>query len=208
MREASPLDNILTPQTLSYFLIFAVPGVVALYVRAQFLTGRMPPVGEGLLAYVTLSLVYHALAYPIAYPLYRADISSIWNKVGWFALLFAVPGLLGLVLGLNIRKGWTKRLLNRWKIHTVHPINCAWDWHFGQCEEGWVLAVLKDGTKWAGYMGVSSFMSSDASERDIFIERVYELGGEGKPWIPRVSSVWIAHGELQSLEFWPRIQES
>lgn len=182
--------------------------MVALYVRAQFLTGRLPPVGEGLLAYVTLSLIYHALTYPIAYPLYGMALSSSWNKAAWFILIFLGPAVIGLLLGLNIRKGWTKWLLTKLRINTVHPIHCAWDWRFGNCEECWVLAVLKDGTQWAGYMGVDSFMSSDSAERDIYIEKVYEILEEGKPWVPRTSSVWIAHGEIQSLEFWPHFEEN
>jgi hypothetical protein len=181
-----------------------VPGIVALYVRAQFLTGRLPSIGEGLIAYVIVSLVYHALAYPLAHPLYGADLSIFWNKVGWFLLLFAGPAAIGLLLGLNVRKGWTKGLLSKWGINPVHPVHCAWDWHFGNCKEGWVLAVLKDGTKWAGYLGPNSFISSDSAERDILIEKVYDIPGNDRPWTARTSSVWISHGEIQSLEFWPR----
>ena len=121
-------------------------------------------------------------------------------------LLFVLPALLGTLLGLNVRKGWTKRFLNKAKINTIHSVNTAWDWRFGDCKECWVLAVLKDGTKWAGYLGIQSFMSSDPAERDIFIERVYEIDNETDVWTPRTSSVWIAHAEIQSLEFWPTQQ--
>jgi uncharacterized protein DUF6338 len=197
------VDEILKPETLSAFLLFAVPGVVALYVRAQFLTGRLPPLAEGLVAYITFSLIYHAVAYPVAYPLYAAAINSPWSRAGWFVLLFLGPALLGAVLGLDVRRGWTKRLLRRAGIQTVHPVECAWDWHFGRCREGWVLAVLKDGTRWAGYLGLNSFISSNPAERDIFIERVYEVQEDGKSWEALSSSVWIAQGELQSIEFWP-----
>lgn len=197
------MDELLKPETLVLFLVFAVPGIVAMYVRAQFLTGRLPPVGEAMIAYVTLSLIYHALAYPVAHPLYRAPLTSGSAAALWFVLLFLGPALFGLLLGLNVRMGWTNALLSRTGLQTVHPVDCAWDWHFGKCEEGWILATLKDGTKWAGHMGPNSFMSSNPAERDIFIEKVYEIVEEGTPWVPRVSSVWIAQGELQSLEFWP-----
>jgi hypothetical protein len=65
------------------------------------------------------------------------------------------------------------------------------------------MAVLKDGTKWIGYLGPNSFTSTDAEERDIYIEHVYNLGDDDV-WTPRGSSVLIAHGEIQSLEFWPK----
>lgn len=195
------MDGLLDAAKLQIFLVFAVPGIVALYVRAQFLTGRMPPIAEGAIAYVILSLIYHALAYPIATPLY-AQTSSGWMMLGWFALLFLGPAVLGCLLGLNVRKGWTQKLLNKAQLNTVHPVHSAWDWRFAECQECWVLAVLKDGTKWAGYLGQKSFMSSDPAERDLYIQQVHEIG-PGNIWTPRTSSVWIAHGEIQSLEFWP-----
>lgn len=188
---------------LPVFLFFAVPGVIALYVRAQFTTGRLPAIGEGIVAYVILSLVYHAAAYPFVPGLYAGDWSSSWNFAGWFLLIFLLPALVGLLLGLNIRKDWTRTLLTKWGISTIHPIESAWDWHFSRCEPCWVTIVLKNGTVWRGYLGVGSFMSSRSEERDILVEQVYAMDDD-EVWKPRSSSVWIAHGEIQSIELWPR----
>ncbi|AHE55039.1 DUF6338 family protein [Sphingomonas sanxanigenens] len=198
------MDGILKPETIIFFVLFAVPGIVALYVRAQFLTGRMPPLGEGIVGYVILSLIYHAAIFPFASSFYATPSVRGWYAAGWFSLLFLGPAILGFALGLNIRKGWSKKLLSYLKINTIHPVNSAWDWRFGDCKECWVMAVLKDGTKWYGYLGTDSFMSSDVAERDIFIQHVYDYEGNDKPWTPKNTSVWIAHGEIQSLEFWPR----
>ncbi|MCJ2185285.1 DUF6338 family protein [Novosphingobium beihaiensis] len=193
--------EILKPETLALFLMFSVPGIIALYFRAQFLAGRLPSVSEGAISYLTLSLVYHAIAFPIAQPLYLSGRIDGWFWAAWFALLFVAPAALGLLLGLNVRKGWTKKLVNRLGLSTVHPVKSAWDWRFGGCSECWVHVTLKDNTRWAGYLSAGSFMSSDPAERDLFIEYVYDAGEDGQTWIPRNSSVWIAHGELQSLEF-------
>ena len=195
------MEGLLKPETLALFLMFAVPGIIALYIRAQFLTGRLPAIAEGSIAYVILSLVYQGIVYPFARPLYASTDYNIWYWIGWFSILFVAPSILGLLLGLNIRKGWLKRLVNKLGFSTIHPIHSAWDWHFSKCEECWVIVVLKDGTKWYGWMGINSFMSSDSSERDIFIEEVYQMNEEGSPWGPRNSKVWIAQGEIQSLEF-------
>lgn len=198
------MGEILKPETLSLFLVFTVPGIIALYFRAQFLSGRIPSAADGALSYITLSLAYHAIAYPIARPLYVAGSIEGWYGVWWFSLIFVGPTLLGMILGLNVRKGWTKKLINRFGLNTIHPVNSAWDWKFGHCPECWVIVTLKDDTKWYGYMGLNSFMSSDPTERDLFIEHVYQMEGEGQPWTPRNASVWISHGEIQSLEFIPR----
>lgn len=182
--------------------MFSVPGIVALYFRAQFLTGRLPPASEGVISYVTLSLVYHAIIYPVASPLYAYLPPTGWKWLAWCTLIFVAPAFLGLLLGLNIRKGWAKKIVNKFGLNTIHPINCAWDWHFGQCSESWVIVKLKDGTTWGGFIGEKSFMSSDSSERDLFIESVYSVKA-GEQWESRSSSVWIAHGEIQTLEFLP-----
>ena len=67
----------------------------------------------------------------------------------------------------------------------------------------WVLVTLKDGTRFAGFCGSESFMSSDPTERDIYIQRIYDIDDENK-WSPRGDNgVLIAAGEVQTIEFWP-----
>ena len=59
------MSELLTPEKMGLFLMFSVPGIIILYIRAQFITGRMPPIAEGAISYLTLSLIYQAVAYPI-----------------------------------------------------------------------------------------------------------------------------------------------
>lgn len=199
------MDMISDPNIIYNFLLFAAPGLVSLYVRSQFITGRMPILSEGIIAYVTLSLIYQAAIFPIVSQLIsngqgtRSNFFSIY----WILIIFIIPASIGAILGLNVKLGWTKKLLCNLKINTVHPVDTAWDWHFGTCTACWVMISLKDGTKWAGYAGGNSFMSSSPSERDIFIEKVYDVSDETDVWTPRVSSVWISHQEIQTIEFWP-----
>jgi hypothetical protein len=196
----------LDPAKLQLFLLFAVPGIIALFVRAQFLTGRMPPAADGILAYVTVSLVYHALAFPLAPKVYGASpLNGSWSWT-WPLFVFVIPTILGVLLGLSAQHGWMSRLLTKLRLMTTHPIGCAWDWKFGGISECWVLVILKNGIRWGGRLGDRSFISSVPTERDIFLQQVYEVDDEGK-WTPRTSGVWIAHGEIQSVEFWPMMME-
>lgn len=198
------MGDLLKPEVLALFLVFTVPGVIALFFRSQFLAGRMPPVSEGALAYITLSLAYHAMAFPLARGIYTSGRIDGAYGLGWFGLLFATPAVLGVILGLNIRKGWSKALLARIGINTIHPVHSVWDWRFAACEECWVIVTLKDETRFYGYLGTGSFASSDAAERDLYVEYVYDFVEEGEPWTPRGSSVWLAHGEIRSIEYLPR----
>ena len=190
----------LNPENLGLFLIFCVPGIIILYARSLFLSGKVPSLSEGILIYATVSVLYHAIIFPIASPLYQGDGMAAY-KWQWILLLFIFPSVIGALLGINIKNNWTRRILAGCGLQTVHPVDNAWDWYFANCQKCWVLATLKDGTRWAGFLGVNSFMSSSREERDIFIQIVYEIG-ENSVWTARRSSVWIAPGELQSLEFW------
>lgn len=79
----------------------------------------------------------------------------------------------------------------------------AWDWKFGNMNSQWVLVVLKDGTHFGGLCGPDSFVSSDPTERDIYIQWVYDIDDE-KNWHPRgETGVLICAGEVRTIEFWP-----
>jgi hypothetical protein len=47
-------------EQLSLILGYIVPGLIIMYVRAQFLTGRIGPHKDALLSYFTLSVIYLA----------------------------------------------------------------------------------------------------------------------------------------------------
>jgi len=143
------------PDKIELFLLFAVPGMIALYVRSQFLDGKMPNLGDGIAAYIALSLVYHAIWFTIFPSLYAMKLAtaSTSDKLESIALLFVGPALLGLLAGLNARKQWLRRLFNKVGLNTIHPVASAWDWKFSYMSESWVLIVLKDGTQWGGDTG-------------------------------------------------------
>jgi hypothetical protein len=61
------LSELLTPERLGFFLMFSVPGFIILYFRAQFKTGRLPPLAEGV---VSINHVAHVrLTYETCKPL-------------------------------------------------------------------------------------------------------------------------------------------
>jgi hypothetical protein len=201
------MGDLLTTAKLGLILQFVVPGLIILFVRNQFISNKRPALNEAALNYVVLSLAYQGLVLPITSVLATAPKGALSSPLAWAFLLFVGPGALGLLVGLNARQGWTRKLLGRIGLNVSHPVDSAWDWRFAACDECWVLAVLKDGTKWAGHLGGGSFMSTDRAERDLYIEHVYDLESDNR-WSAKGSSVWIAHGELQTLEFWPIMKDA
>lgn len=110
---------------------------------------------------------------------------------------------MGVLLGYITRTEAIRRVLNYFGINPVHAVPTAWDWKFGNMKEKLVIVTLKDETKFAGYCGRGSFMSSDPSERDLFIEKIYGWGDENQ-WINNGDhGLWIAADEIRTIEFFP-----
>lgn len=196
------MPNIASLSSLYLILAFLVPGLITMFVRAQFITGRGPTHAEAALSYLILSIIYYALTLPFVDYVLSLQEAGYHKALCWFALVFIGPAVFGLLLGLNTKFEWLRGLLKRWGINSVHAMPTAWDWKFGNAQESWVLVVLKDGTKFAGYCGVNSFMSSDPKERDLYIQQVFDVGDDNK-WQRRESSVLICAGEIRTVEFWP-----
>ena len=197
MVKLQSLDNV-------YLILgFLVPGLIVLFVRSQFVTGRIPSHTAALLSYLTVSVIYYALALPFIdfiQSIHKLDYGKI---LAWFALIFIGPTVLGLLLGIIVQKNLLRQLLQWIGLNQVHAIPTAWDWKFGSMTDQWVLVTLKDGTRFAGYCGSESFMSSDPTERDIYIQWVYDIETNGS-WSPRgENGVLITTGEVQTIEFWP-----
>ena len=109
-----------------------VPGLIVLSVRSQFLTGRRPPHSAALLSYLTVSVIYYALALPfVGFILSFQESGNSDVLLTWFALIFIGPALLGLLLGVNIQKNLFHRVLQYCGLNPIHVIPTAWDWKFG-----------------------------------------------------------------------------
>jgi hypothetical protein len=196
------MPEIKSVESLYLIIGFLTPGLIATYIRSQFVTGRGPRHTEAALSYVVISIVYYALAYPAVEYVLSITGPGRWKALCWFGLIFVGPVFFGLLLGLNTQREWFRRILRRLKMNPVHAMPTAWDWRFGAMREEWVMVTLKDGTKFSGYCGANSFMSSDPNERDIYIQQVFDRNKKDQ-WIPRSSSVLIAGGTIQTVEFWP-----
>lgn len=197
MSDLKSFDN------LYMTLGFLVPGLIALFVRSQFITGRRPPHGAALLSYLTVSIIYYALAFPFVDLVISIQKPYYLKTMAWFVLVFMGPAILGLLLGINIQKGLSHRFLQLCNLNPVHIMPTAWDWKFGGMIEQWVLVTLKDGTRFAGFCGKDSFMSSDPAERDIYIQWIYDID-DNNNWSPRgENGVLITAGEIRTIEFWP-----
>ena len=197
------MPDLTSLENLYLILGLLVPGLVVLFVRSQFVTGRRPPHAEELLSYLTISAVYYALVLPFVDFVLSVHEPGYFKVLAWFTLIFVGPATLGLLLGINIQKDVLRRGLQWCGLNPVHVMPTAWDWKFGGMTNQWVLVTLKDGTRFAGFCGQESFISSDPTERDIYIQWIYDID-EQDNWSSRgEKGVLLVGGEIQSIEFWP-----
>jgi len=195
------------PQSFSIILAVIVPGLIITFVRTQFTTGRMQKHSEAILSYFTLSAVYGAIALPILDWFRQGEITDSMSGGLWFLLVFIGPMTFGIALGLISKTEIIRRILHEIGINPVHAMPTAWDWKFGNMKEHLVIVTLKDDTKFAGYCGRKSFMSSDPSERDIFIQKIYDWG-DNDSWVDGGEhGLWVASGEVRSIEFFPATEQ-
>jgi Family of unknown function (DUF6338) len=188
-------------ENIEQVIALLVPGLIALFMRSQFITGRQPPLNEAILPYFVMTLIYYGLAFPLL-----AYVSTLqepnWRRIAaWFLLVIIGPAIFGTLLGISSQRGYLRRLMRKLGLNPVHPSPTAWDWWFGQPHERWIIIGLKDGTKFYGYFGLKSFVSSDPKERDIFVEKVYYIQ-EDETWKDTgQKGLLVSQSEILTLEF-------
>lgn len=196
------MTNITTPDTIFLIIAFFVPGYVMFISRSQFVVEPLKNGQEFLLKILGYSCLNYALSCWAVYLLLSLPLSILFTALLWFVVLLVFPIIVGSLWGISVQKEWGYRLLRKFGLCPVHITPSAWDWKFGRMKDSYVLVTLKDGTKYAGWCGSNSFMSSDPRERDMYIEKMFDLSGDGKPWGDRGSdSVLICSNEIRTVEF-------
>jgi hypothetical protein len=201
------MGEIKSLEQLTLVTAFIVPGLVALFIRAQFLTGRIDS-KDSLLTLFAISLVWYGISAPFVSALNVGAIAKYQQVGSWFGWIIVGPAFFGLLLGLTASKGWSRRILIKLGIRVVDVMPTAWDKTFGRLDACWVIVTLKDGSKIAGFCGAGSFASSDPKERDIYIERMYGLDEQDAWQEIAKRGVLVPSGEIRCIEFFPQQRSS
>jgi hypothetical protein len=192
-------------ENFDLILVFVVPGVVALFIRSKFITGRAPSTSENVLVFLVLSLVYYSFTIPFIE--WAVSVREPWlARAGiWISLVLVGPALFGLFLGIAAQKEWSSWIGDKLNLNIVHVIPNAWDWRFSKVPRGgmFIMVTLKNGDRVAGLFGSNSFASSDNSERDLYIEEEYTVDEDGN-WEARREKVGIliSQQEVKFIEYW------
>jgi hypothetical protein len=188
-----------------YTVCFLVPGLLIDWTVSRFFSKKSEQVPLILLRFLTFSCVNYVVW--IFIYLLPWDKSFLTNPaflaVIFLLIIFISPFFLGLIFGVTSQQQLVERGLENLGFRMLSGFPTAWDYKFGRINEPlWVLVTLKDGSEVVGRFGKNSFASSESSERDLYIESVYQVL-EDNPWQPvtATSGILIKAEEIRYIEF-------
>jgi len=165
---------LIEPKTLEDLLLFATylaPGIVILWARPRFLTGRMTVGKDAALSYVTLSLVFLVLVQVLLVVTTGSFHVPVSLSAWWLLVSLIGSAVFGALLGIEAANGWSRRLLSKVGVRIAAAHDTAWDWTFSRLKPCFVIVTLKDGTVIGGWCGERSFIGSDPARRDLLLEQ-------------------------------------
>lgn len=142
-------------------------------------------------------------------PIYKIYLNIDWWHKNYTLLwivgvliIFLSPMTIALVVILFNRHEIFRKICEYFSLPSVDTDPSAWDFKFKQIQGEWVLITLSDNRTIAGFVGKNSFISSNAKERDLYIDEVYEIN-KNNEWhkTKRTDGIWLRSGEIISIEF-------
>ncbi len=204
--------------------VFVLPGFVTLLLRERMFAvrGEDTPFERLLNALYYSALVYAmAVGVGLVLGLNTRDLVQsyhgemlLWEDLLAAAVIVIVAPTLLAVVGLRWRKSrrLRPRVLGVTGISPSHSVASAWNEAFsreGNMEEMMIRATLKDGRVVGGYFKVGSLAGYSEHIQDLFVAERWSLDEQG--WFEKraesTEGVWLAQGEIASVEFYNRGSE-
>lgn len=205
------------PTTIQALVIVALvlsPGYIFVQVARRILA-HVPETTDlrFLLTIITYGMVIQAIAFPflgtnsiLDYYLDGQLRLHESETVRWAAsVCFALPVVLGIVVGLLARLRWIDRVLDKIGMGYIDRMPSAWDYVMHQRQAGWIRIHLEDGKGMVG--GVfkdRSFGSLDPQRADVYLEEAWQLDENGGfvQVLPGTSGVWVSHDAMAYAYFY------
>ena len=197
---------------LFFTLAFLVPGFILQWTLSAFVSQRKEDAQLLLLRYLTLSCANYGLWSGVVFLIFLTDLpknNPVLSAVAFFLIVFVSPVVIGLALGKSNQNDTIRRLLSKVGFRPIHVVPVGWDYKFSHIREAaWIIVTLTDNSQIAGFWGERSFASSEAEERDLYIEEVWIISEDGD-WKPqdRSEGVLICSAQIKYIEFRTYVKE-
>ena len=202
-------------EAVTVVVLLFIPG----YIFLQFTKSAVAFIPESVdaryfFAVITWGGLIHGVALPWTLPLidWYQD-GALREHHTMYAVLWAIPTLVLAPLFAGILGAWFIRLkrvdnvLKRIAMDYVSRTPSAWN-YATKLGPRWVRVHLKDGTTIGGVYEDGSF-ADDADEKDIYLERVYNLTDTGDfgEQVRNTGGVWISHDTISHMMFFKGVTE-
>lgn len=169
--------------------------------QESFRVGVKQDIKTRLFSYAVASTAYFAVIAPfvrmVAEDLCLSKFWAVGLEYGF------VPILIGIVVALIRTQRWFDGISRLLKLPPIHHMPTAWDWVFVEREHGtYVIVTLNAGQKYAGPWSKTCFASSTPTERDIYLDEVWDAKDSGA-WTrlsPR-RGILLCGNDIKSVEF-------
>ncbi len=193
------MEGLLNLHALSLFLIFVVPGFVAMKAHDLVVPTARRNFGESIIEVISYSMVNLALLFWAVSLLHSGEFShdhAAQYFLGMFFVLFVAPAGWAL-LTLVIRRS---KLFRRF---VLQPHPTAWDAFFYERERLAVLCHLKDGSTIGGVYSSRSHTAHFPHPQDIYIEEMWTVNEEGRfaEMVPDSRGLLVRADECRFMQF-------
>lgn len=190
--------NLWSVDSMLIFIVFAIPGFVALKAYEMFVPGGARAGAIKVIDAVAYSCAIYAI---LGVPLYWL-LKSEWatnNPTGLTVILILV--LFGVPVLAAAAWRWLRQTKPFQSI-APHPTLKPWDYVFAQRKPYWVKVHLTDGQVYAGKFSGNSFASSPPADEEIFLEECWLLNENGgfDRAKKQTAGVLLLKGQIKAVE--------
>lgn len=199
-----------TFDAIFYTLAFAVPGFLIDYIIKKFIPKKDLCENKNLFYYLSLSCINYAVWSWLLYILYHYNTAAeypILCGIIWGCIIFISPILVSLAILMLNKYEILRKISRLLGLNMIDPIPTAWDYKFSKTEGSrWVILILQNDQRYGGLWGSNSFASSEAGERDIFLEEAYTIKEDGT-WekIANTDGFLVKGEQIRSVHFFKMI---
>lgn len=196
--------EIIQPKMILYFVLFLIPGVFTAYLFGKI--NRTKPKDEKITIIHYLGFSFMAYLPWIIFLAFQYRLPFVTNFRQFIGLITAViimPFLFSVIYYFSTKNDWIDRFGKFIGIGIGNGYFTAWEALFAKTPVVWVSITLKSGVVIRGlYATKNSFVSTEPSERDIFLCQQCEIDSSGN-WnlVKNSAGVWVNGSEISHMEF-------
>lgn len=184
-------------------IVFLLPGFIILSIKRSLYPNREVSTLDSLYSCLGMSLlVFVSLIWllPELKKLYRSN--DFINLIIWLFIAEAVASIFWTLIILFVEeKQLIYKAACRLGLNPAAPEPDAWTYQFSKRKSCYLMVHLKDNTVIYGWYGENSFVSTTPGNKDMFIEKVYNVDPEKWKEIKDLSGVYINADEIAFIEF-------